>query len=423
MPYNINQIAKKVAWRIMPLAILGYFLAYVDRINVGFAALTMRNDLGMTATAFGFATGLFFWGYALLEVPSNIALSKWGARIWLSRIMISWGIVSALTAFVSGITDYAILRVLLGIAEAGFFPGILLYFTYWFPKQFMARAYGFFTLALVFSPMLGAPISTAIMGLDGWLGLKGWQLMFILESLPTILVGIIIALALPEKPENVTWLTQQEKNILQEELAQDTQQTINKTKWYHAIIDSRVWVICSVYLCYTIGSIGMVIFLPQIIQSLGKQTIMTTGWLSSIPYIAGAISLVIFGWSSDRYSERHWHVSLGLATTTFGFALATFTMGSYWAILGLSIAAIGMYGKMGAFWALCGGILKKNKAAVGFAFINSVGNLGGFIGPFLIGWARDLTGSFSGSIAVLVFFSLVGTIISIFAIKNTETQI
>jgi MFS transporter, ACS family, tartrate transporter len=419
-------ILHKIAWRIMPLVILGYFLAYIDKINVGFAALTMRPDLNMTATIFGFTTGLFFWGYALLEVPSNLALVKYGARIWLSRIMITWGIISASTAFVTDSTSYGIVRILLGVAEAGFFPGILLYLSYWFPKKFLARAYGIFTLALVFSPLIGAPLSTAIMQFDGLFGLKGWQIMFLAEALPAVLFGFVILFLLPENPSTVEWLSASEKSELQKQL-EPSNPIINKhdSRWYHACVDPNVLLIATVYLCYTIGSIGMVMFLPQIVKSLGQQTMMTTGWLSSIPYLAGAISLIVFGWSSDRLTERRWHVTIGLATTTIGFIIAACTMGSYWAMIGLSLAAVGMYGKMGAFWALCRDILQQSKSAVGFAFINSIGQLGGFIGPFIIGWAHDISGGFAGSISVLIVFSFLGTILSTIIIRvfrNSQCQ-
>jgi ACS family tartrate transporter-like MFS transporter len=423
MNSQIDNISRKIAWRILPLALIGYFLAYIDKINVGFAALTMRTDLGMSATAFGFATGLFFWTYAFLEVPSNMIMSRVGPRIWLSRIMITWGIISACTFLVKDSIDYSIVRILLGAAEAGFFPGILFYFTFWFPQKFMARACGLFTLALVFSPMIGAPISTAILGLDGMLGLKGWQIMFLVEAIPAIIFGILLLFILPNNPDSINWLNTQEKIELKQSLSENKLPDNKNSGWWRTISDSQVLLLCSVMLCYTIGSIGMVIFLPQIIQSLGKQTIMTTGWLTSLPYIVGAISLVVFGWSSDKFNERRWHVSFGLTATTVGFILAASTMGSYWALIGISIAAAGMYGKMGALWALSSGILTQSRSAVGFAFINSVGNLGGFIGPFLIGWARDYTGTYAGSFAVLAFFSLIGAIISITCLRREKELI
>src|ERR1700692_397942 len=286
---------RKVYLRLLPFAVLSYVLAYIDRINVSFAGLTMRPDLGMSAGTFGFAVGMFFWGYFIFEVPSNVILEKVGARIWIARIMISWGILAGLTAMVTGSTSFSIVRLLLGVAEAGFFPGIILYFTYWFPSRHHARIVSGFLVGLPVAVALGAPISTALLGLDGLFGLRGWQIMYIAEAIPTVLVGILTFFVLADRPEQARFLTAEERTWLTTKLKAErkAKETVKTFSIWQGMFDTKVLLLSLNYLGIVTASLGMLIFIPQIIQSLGTFSNMTVGWLTMIPYICGGIGLVL----------------------------------------------------------------------------------------------------------------------------------
>src|ERR1700726_3694767 len=293
---------RKVYMRLLPFAILSYFLAYIDRINVSFAGLTMRGDLDMTATVYGFAVGTFYWGYFIFEVPSNVIMEKLGARIWIARIMITWGLLAGATAWVTGSTSFGVVRFLLGVAEAGFFPGILLYFTYWFPSYHHARIVSGFLTGLPVAVALGAPISTALLGLDGWLGLRGWQIMYLAEGLPTVLIGVVTLFVLTDRPEQARFLTASEKTwlagtLLAERRAKDAVRTFSL---WQALFNPKVLLLSLNYLGIVTASLGMLFFIPQIIKSLGNFSNMTVGWLTMIPYICGGISMVAWGFISDR---------------------------------------------------------------------------------------------------------------------------
>jgi ACS family tartrate transporter-like MFS transporter len=404
---------RKIYIRLLPFAILCYFFAYIDRINVSFAALTMRGDLGMSATAFGFATGTFYWGYFLFEVPSNIIMEKVGARLWIARIMITWGILAGATAFATGEISYGIVRFLLGVAEAGFFPGIILYFTYWFPARHHARIVSGFLIGLPIAVALGAPVSTGLMGLDGLFGLKGWQIMYIAEAVPTVILGFATLLILTDKPEQAKFLTAEERQwlaarLLSERQAKDRVKTF--TMW-RAMIDPKVLLLALNYLGIVTASLGMLIFIPQIIKSLGTFSNMTIGWLTMIPYICGGIAMVVCGYISDRMHERRWNLLFSCVLSTAGLVLAGATMGTWWALVGMSIAAMGFYGSKGPFWAMPPMFLTGTAAAATIAWINSIGNLGGFFGPWYVGVMRDATGSFAGGLFGLALLSLVAALV------------
>lgn len=407
---------RKIYMRLLPFAVLSYFLAYVDRINVSFAGLTMRGDLDMAAAAFGFATGTFYWGYFLFEVPSNIIMEKVGARLWIARIMITWGLLAGGTALVTGPTSYAVLRFLLGVAEAGFFPGLVLYFTYWFPIRHHARIISGFLIGLPIAVAGGAPISTALLSLDGMFGLHGWQIMFIAEAIPTVIIGIVTLFVLTDRPEQAKFLTAEEKQWLSTKLLAErrAKEAVKTFGMWQAMFDPKVLLLALNYLGIVTASLGMLIFIPQIIKSLGSFSNMTVGWLTMIPYICGGISLVVWGRVSDRMNERRWNLLGACVVSTVGLVLAGMTMGSWWALVGMSIAAIGFYGSKGPFWAMPPMFLTGTAAAATIAWINSIGNLGGFFGPWYVGVMKDATGSYAGGLFGLALLSLIASLICAF---------
>ena len=305
--------ASKVYWRLLPLAVLTYFLCYLDRINVGFAALTMNKDLGLDAATYGMAAGAFFWGYFLFEVPSNLILEKVGARIWIARIMISWGILSGATAFVVGPWSFLTMRFLLGLAEAGLFPGMILFFTYWFPDWHRARIMAGFTVALPLAVAAGAPMSTALLELNGTLGLAGWKWMFIAEAIPTVIVGFVFLFFVTDRPHHAHWLTEQERNWLINTLEEERKliEATRKISLWQSFFEPRVLILTLNYFGIVTASLGLLLFLPQMVKQLGLSN-MQVGWVSMIPYAFGALSMVAWGWVSDRMGERRWNSSCSL---------------------------------------------------------------------------------------------------------------
>jgi len=407
---------RKIYLRLLPFAVLSYLLAYIDRINVSFAGLTMRDDLNMSAGAFGFALGTFYWGYFIFEVPSNLIMEEVGARLWIARIMITWGILAGITATVTGPTSFAIVRFLLGVAEAGFFPGILLYFTYWFPSYHHARIVSGFLIGLPIAVALGAPISTALLGLDGLFGLRGWQIMFIAEGAPTILVGIATLFVLTDKPEQARFLSEGEKTWLSTTLRAErrAKEAVRAFTVLQALFNPKVLLLSLNYLGIVTASLGMLFFIPQIIKSLGNFSNMTVGWLTMIPYICGGISMVTWGRFSDRMNERRWNLLAACVVSTVGLIIAGMTMGTWWALVGMSIAAIGFYGSKGPFWAMPPMFLTGMAAAGAIAWINSIGNLGGFFGSWYVGFMKDLTGSYAGGLYGLALFGVVSAFVCAF---------
>jgi ACS family tartrate transporter-like MFS transporter len=404
---------RKVYLRLLPFAILSYVLAYIDRINVSFAGLTMRTDLDMSAGSFGFAVGMFFWGYFIFEVPSNVILEKVGARLWIARIMISWGILAGLMAMVTGSTSFAIVRFLLGVAEAGFFPGIILYFTYWFPSHHHARIVSGFLIGLPVAVAVGAPISTALLGLDGLFGLRGWQVMYIAEAIPTVFIGVITFFVLTDQPEQAKFLTAEERNWLVSTIAAERRATeaIRKFTLWQALYNPKVLLLALNYFGIVTASLGMLYFIPQMIKSLGDYSNMTVGWLTMIPYTCGAIAMVTWGRISDRMNERRWNLFIGCVFSTVGLVIAGMTMGTWWALAGMSIAAMGFYGSKGPFFAMPPMFLSGAGLAAGIAWINSIGNLGGFFGPWYVGVMRDLTGNYAGGLYGLALLGLMAAIV------------
>ena len=409
---------RKVYWRLLPLTILVYFLCYLDRINVGFAALTMNKDLGLDAATYGMAAGAFFWGYFLFEVPSNIILEKLGARIWIARIMVTWGLLSGATAFSVGPWSFLTMRFLLGLAEAGLFPGMILFFTYWFPDWHRARIVSGFMVALPLAVATGAPMSTALLELNGLSGLAGWQWMFIAEAVPTVVMGIFLLFWVTDRPHQASWLNEDERTWLISTLETERHlvEAKRKINLWESFWNPKVLFLTLNYFGIVTASVGMLLFLPQIIKQLGL-TNMQVGWVTMIPYLCAVGAMLAWGWLSDRLGERRWTLSFACLVSAIGLVITAQSLGTVWALVGMSIAAMGFYGSKGPFWSIPSMILTGTAAASGIAWINSVGNLGGFFGPTIVGWTKDYTGSFASGLDVLAGFALLSAVVSAFGLR------
>ncbi len=411
----IEQTAvRKVYWRLLPLAILTYLLCYLDRINVGFAALTMNKDLGLDAATYGMAAGAFFWGYFLFEVPSNLILHKVGARRWIARIMVSWGLLSGATAFCVGPWSFLTMRFLLGLAEAGLFPGMILFFTYWFPDWHRARIMAGFTVALPLAVAAGAPLSTALLELNGTWGLAGWKWMFIAEAVPTILVGVFFLCFVTDRPAEAHWLDAGERDWLVSTLEEERRlvEAKRKVSLWESFWNPKVLILTLNYFGIVTASLGLLLFLPQMVKQLGL-TNMQVGWVSMIPYVFGALSMLLWGYVSDRMGERRWNLFAACMTAAAGLVIAGMTIGTPWAVVGMTVATIGLYGSKGPFWTMPSMLLTGTAAASGIAWINGIGNLGGFFGPTAVGWIKDLTGSFGSGLYLLAGLAVVSAVSTI----------
>ncbi len=403
-----STVLRKAAWRLIPLLGVLYFFAFLDRVNVGFAALTMNVDLGLSSAAFGLGAGIFFIGYTAFEIPSNVLLERFGARIWIARIMLTWGVLSAAMAFVQGPTSFYVVRFLLGVAEAGFFPGIIYYLTCWFPARDRARIIALFMIALPLSSVIGAPISTALLGIEAG-GLHGWQWMFLLEAIPTIVLGFVVLRFLPDRPSDVAWLTRLEKVWLGSQLATEaSMHGAHAHSLKEALLLPRVWRYGLVYFCVLVGLYGFSFWLPQIIASLGKLSNVQVGAVTTIPYALACIALVLWGRHSDATEERSWHVALPPLLAALALASSGWLTDPIAAFGGLCLAAIGIYAGLPAFWALASRGLQGAAAAGAIALINSIGNIGGFLGPVAIGFVKQRTGSFAISMLFIASCLAVG---------------
>lgn len=406
---------RKITWRIVSFVMLLYFIAYIDRVNIGFAALTMNKELGFSSSVFGFGAGVFFLGYFLFEVPSNIVLDKVGARIWIARVMITWGIISGLFAFVKGETSFYTLRFLLGAAEAGFFPGIILYLSYWFPARRRAQVVSLFMAAAPISVVLGSPISGALLELHGIFGLSGWQWMFLLEAVPAILLGFVVLGYMTDRPEKAKWLKDDERewlvSVMHAERAAKAE-TAHHSIW-QGLADLRVLALSLIYFGTSAGLYTLGIWAPQIIKEFGLSP-MQVGLLNAVPPTVAVIAMVLWARHSDRTGERTWHVILACLAAALGLALAG-TAGSVISVVAaLTLVNIGISSAKPPLWSMPTMFLSGSAAAAGIATINSIGNLGGFVGPTMIGWIKDLTGSFLGGlyfVAGLLVFSAALTLI------------
>ena len=410
----------KIAWRLLPLIVAIYFVAYIDRTNVSFAAIGMNKDLGFTAYVYGWGAGIFFLGYFLFEVPSNLILHRFGARVWIARILLTWGIISGLMMFVTGPKSFFVIRFLLGVAEAGFFPGVLLYFTYWFPAVYRARVVSALFLAVPGSNAVAAALSGALLQLDGVWGLAGWKWMFILESVPAVLLAPVVLAVLTDRPSLASWLTMGEKQWLEGQLLLERRaiEGARQMTVVQALTDGRVVGLSLVYLTIVTATYGITFFLPLIVKGHGVSNVMT-GLVTAIPYVIGTIGMVIWAYSSDRRHERRWHFIVGALVAAGGLMALGWPGSLYWAIGAMSVAAIGLYGSKPAFWPLPSTFLSGTAAAGGIAMVNSIGNLGGFVGPYVVGWIKDTTHSYAAGLYFLAGCAMVSGIVAWFVVKPT----
>jgi MFS transporter, ACS family, tartrate transporter len=394
-----TRVLRKVTLRIVPFVMVLYFVAFIDRVNLGFAALTMNKDLGLSPSVFGFGAGIFFWGYFLFEVPSNLALDRFGARLWIARVMISWGIVSGAMAFVQGPISFYSLRFLLGVAEAGFFPGIILYLSYWFPAPQRAAVTALFMAAAPLSTVLGSPISGALLEMDGLLGLKGWQWLFLLEALPAVLLGFVVLGYMTDRPEQARWLADDERNWLVRTM--DAERASKAATASHSIwrglADLRVLALSLVYFGTSAGLYTLGVWAPQIIRQFGLSS-LEVGFLNAVPPMVAIIAMISWSWHSDRTGERTWHVVIPCLVAAFALALAGRATGVASVVAALTLVNIGISSCKPPLWSVPTMFLSGSAAATGIATINSIGNLGGFAGPAVIGWIKEGSGSFAGGL-------------------------
>jgi len=403
-------VLKKIAWRIVPLLTLAYVVNYLDRTNIGFAALTMNKDLGFTATEFGIGAGVLFIGYTVFEVPSNLALYRFGARRWIARIMITWGIVSALTALVVGVKSYYLARFALGVAEAGFFPGVAYYFAAWFPTQYRTRMLAWFLVAIPLSSVVGGPISGLLLELDGMLGLKGWQWLFIIEGIPAVILGVVVLRVLADRPANATWLSGKERDILKGMLDAERRER-PKSSVLTAVSDPRVVLLAVVQFGFTLGSYGVGIFLPQIIKTSDLSN-MVVSFLAAVPYVFASIGMIWWAWRVDRTGKKIGNLTIACGVAALGLAASVLSGSLVVALGALTVALVGITSARAIFWPIPTRFLSGVGAAAGLAFINSIGTIGGFAGPYLMGVMRDFTGSFTAGLLAMAGILLLTTLLA-----------
>ncbi len=413
-----QQTIAKVSRRIVPFLMLCYFVAYLDRVNVSFAALSMNKALGISSTAFGLGAGIFFFSYFVFEVPSNLALERFGARRWIARIMLSWGILSGAMALIGGETSFYVVRVLLGIAEAGFFPGIIFYLTLWFPGVYRARIVGWFMAAIPLSSVLGSPVSGFILGLDGTAGLAGWQWLFITEAAPAIVLSVVVWFYLTDRPADATWLTPQEREWLDARLAAEIRQKEDEhgISVFQALFNPKVLALALVYFGAVATNYGTTFWLPQIVKGFGLSNVMV-GLVSAVPYVVGTVGMILWGRRSDSRMERKGHAAFALAVAAIGIGGSTLLADPTLKMVALSVGAFGVFAVLPVFWTFPTAFLSGAAAAAGIAVINSVGNLAGFFGPFVMGWLKDQTGDYSAGLWVIAGCAVMGMVI-VLALKH-----
>jgi MFS transporter, ACS family, tartrate transporter len=420
-PLEQRTIAK-VSARLVPFLIVCYFVAYLDRVNVSFAALTMNKDLGLSASAFGFGAGIFFLAYFLFEVPSNLFLERVGARKWIARIMFTWGVLSGGMAFIVGEKSFYIVRVLLGIAEAGFFPGIIFYLTLWFPAVYRARIVGYFMAAIPLSTVIGAPVSGLLLSLDGFLGLRGWQWLFVLEAAPALILSVVVFFYLTDRPADAAWLEPDERAWLVARLDDERWQreTVRRYSVREALLNPKVLALSVVYFGAVATNYGLSFFLPQIVKAFGISDVQA-GVVAALPYVVGLVSIVFWGHRSDRKLERRFHLAFPLFVASAGIAISTALDDPTMKMAALSVAGFGIFGCLPVFWTFPAAFLSGAAAAGGIALINSIGNLAGFAGPYAMGSIKDMTGSYTGGLLSLSAVGLIAMAI-VLALRHDHSH-
>jgi len=390
-------------------------------VNIGFAALHMNKDLGLSPSVFGFGAGIFFLGYIAFEIPSNLALQRFGARIWIARIMISWGLIACAMALVRSETGFYVMRFLLGVAEAGFFPGIILYLTYWFPAEHRARIVALFMAAVPLATVVGGPVSGALLEMRGVLGLAGWHWLFIIEGVPAILLGLAALFVLRDKPAQADWLTNDEASALTAALHAEAETTkvVGYADLRQALTRPRVLALGLLYFLMVIGLYGIGFWMPQVIQTFGLDPVQI-GFLTAIPYLFAAIAMVAWGRHSDRTGERRWHIALPLFLAAAAFGWSAYSGPLLPTMIALTLATLGFYAAFGPFWSLPTALLTGTGAAAGLALVNSMGNAAGFAGPYIVGLLKQATGSFSAALLFLAAALALGGLMALF-FREPET--
>ncbi len=420
-----NALYRRISWRLIPYMFLLYIVAYLDRVNVGFAAIDMKRQLALTDSAYGLGAGIFFIGSSCFDLPSNLLMTKFGARKWIARIMISWGIVSTCMVFVKGPWSFGGMRFLLGVAEAGYFPGMVLYLTYWFPSQQRARAVARFMTATAIAGVVGGPLSSALLKLNGHGGLNGWQWLFIAEGTPTILLGISVLFLLKDKPEQAKWLNDDEKKWLESELERDREASGSSGKSHlsDALKTPAVWLLAVIFfanqICIYIVNLWMPLILSNLEHADAKSSIIAR--YATMPYVAATIAMVLIGFTSDKTKERRFHMAGTMAMAAAGLAWAANTSSIPVAICAFSLAAAGLWSIMGPFWALPTTLLRGTAAASGIAIITTVGNTGGFLGPFATGKLKDMTHTYTAGLYAACALALAGAVLSL-AVRTKEAE-
>lgn len=412
------ETVRRLQWRILPFLVLCYIVAFLDRVNVGFAALHMNGDLGFTATVYGLGAGIFSIGYFIFEVPSNLILNRVGARIWIARIMVSWGLISAGFAFVQGENSFYVMRFLLGVAEAGFFPGIVLYLSTWFPTRALGGATAIFILGLPIAVLIGAPMSTGIlMAMDGIAGLAGWQWMFLVEGGMAVVVGIFAYFVLSNGPRTATWLSAEQREwlIRTHDAERRAKESVRRYGVLETLMNGKVLLLCFAIFCNITALFGITLWMPQIIKGFGGLSNTQAGLLTAVPYLGAGIAMVFNARHSDRTGERRLHILVPACLGAAGLVTAGLAASPVLAMVGICVSAAGILSSNILFWPLPSMFLTGAAAAAGIALVNSVGNLGGFVGPYLTGWAKDYFGNYAASMCMLAaMVTLYGVIIFVF---------
>ena len=414
---EVATVLARVRRRLIPFLFLLYIVAYLDRINVGFAALQMNAALGFSGTTYGFGAGIFFLSYTLFEIPSNVILARVGARLWIARIMVTWGLVSSAMMLVRSPTAFYTLRFALGAAEAGFFPGMIYYLTQWFPARERARTIAAFMTATLTAGIIGGPISGALLSLNGAGGLAGWQWLFLVEGAPAIVLGVIVLRVLDDAPEQAAWLSDGEREALVETLRADARRQRMETTG-RALRNGRTWLLAVIHLMIPVTLYGIGFWMPQMLKTASGASDFIVGVLSAIPYAAGAVAMVVVGRHSDRTGERRWHVAVSATVCAGALALSVLSPGAAWTVATLSIAMMGLASMFGPFWALVTSQLAGVGAAASIALVNAVGNTGGFVGPYLLGAINDRTHSFAAGLLAIAAMLVVGAAVVVAAVRD-----
>jgi len=419
MSVNEKNLYRKLTWRVLPPLYLIYILAYLDRMNVGFAQLQMKESLQFSDSVYGFGAGIFFIGYTLFEIPSNLILEKVGAKIWLTRIMVSWGLISSSMVFIESPRDFYILRFFLGIAEAGSFPGLILYFSYWFPAAVRAKYGALLITATAASGLIGAPLAGLMLSMNGFLGWQGWQWLFLVEGLPSVLFGIALYFWLTDRPAHAKWLNDGEKAWLDRMLAAESASTYpHAVSLKQVLLHPGVWQLALLYFVVIINYYSISLWLPQLIQKWSGLDNVNTAFLTALPYLVTIIAMVIIGAHSDKTAERRWHIAGCAWISAVAFALSPYLESPILALVAITIAMAGIWSILAPFWTLPHVLLKAGRGkASGLALINSIGNLGGFIGPYLVAWLKSATGDFKIALPLLASIMAVG-ILLVFAVDK-----